>query len=220
MSAIYSSNPDSLNRDGFLAGAIDAAQVGIFGHSRGGYIANIAAFRHDCIKAAASMDSFLWGYSSKGTGLERHPKEFRAKVRTTPKPICACAGRPAGGEPTAEAKFSSLECDGCDFVGDFTVLSFPGWSHGDFATTPWLCGRGESLVTRQQPVRPDTSKMLSEIVKAFFDAHLRGGSVDALGLAVCRYPAIGGAAGVPAALIVLRGGAFPVQAVAPPRRIL
>jgi dienelactone hydrolase len=183
---------DNLNREGFLAGMIDTQKVGIFGHSRGGYIANISAFLYEPIGAAVSVDSFLWGYATKGTGLERHPKPFQAKVRSTSKPILRLCGRPAGADPQIEAAFC-LERDGGDFIGDFTAVAFPGWSHGDFATTPWLCGKGKSILANQRQASTDRAETLVDILQAFFNIQLRGGVQHEFDAAVERHPELAAA---------------------------
>jgi len=181
---------DKLNGAGVLGGMIDAKRVGIFGHSRGGYIANIAAFQNERVKAAVSMDSFLWGYMSEGTGLEKHPPDFQAKVRSTAKPMLRLCGRPADTDPQAEAEFC-LKRDGGDFVGDFSVVAFPGWSHGDFTTTPWSSGKGPELVANQSRIRTGAAETLTDILTLFFDIHLTGVDPGQLDDYIRLHPTLG-----------------------------
>jgi hypothetical protein len=178
-----------LARTGPLQGLIDTGRVGLFGHSRGGYVSNIAAFGSECVKAVASIDSFLWGYSSQGSGLEKHPPAFQATVRSTPKPVLRICGRPAGADSQAEAQFC-LNRDGGDFCGPVVVVACTGWSHMDFATTPWACGRGKELSERQSEPHPEAGSILSDILGAFFDEHLRGQRPDRLAEAVARDPSL------------------------------
>ncbi len=181
---------DELNGEGILSRMIDTKRVGIFGHSRGGYIANISAFLNEQVKAAVSIDSFLWGYMSEGTGLEKHPLDFQAKVRSMSKPLLRLCGRPDGTDPQKEAEFC-LKRDGGDFIGDFSVVAFPGWSHSDFMTTPWSCGKGYDLVANQSRVRADAAETLTDILTTFFDSRLRGADTDQLHGCIRRHPALG-----------------------------
>jgi pimeloyl-ACP methyl ester carboxylesterase len=175
---------DELNGEGVLCGMMDADSVGVFGHSRGGYIANIIAFRHERVKAAASIDCYLWGYAA---GLEGHPPDFQAKVRSTAKPLLRLCGRPAGSDPQMEAEFC-LNRDGGDFIGSFSLVAFPGWSHGDFGTTPWLCGRGPDLLANQSQRRDRAAETLIAILGTFFDIHLLGANPDQLDRCVRQLP--------------------------------
>jgi len=185
-------NFDLIGQQGTLAGMIDTGRVGIFGHSRGGYIANISAFLYDEIAAAVSIDSFLWGYMTKGTGLERHPAAFQKRVVSTAKPILRLCGRPVGSDPQQEAQFC-LKRDGAEFMGDFTVVALPGWQHGEFTTTPWLCGRGTALLENLQKRDTDKASVLLDILTAFFDQQLRAerGKDDALDACIRRQPSLG-----------------------------
>ena len=178
---------DELNGDGVLGGMMDTERVGVFGHSRGGYIANITAFRCERVKAAVSIDSFLWGYAA---GLEGHPPDFQTKVRSTSKPLLRLCGRPAGGNPQKEAEFC-LNRDGGDFIGDFSVAAFPGWAHRDFRTTPWSCGKGPDLLANQAQARPNAAETLTEILTTFFNIHLLGADPDQLYSCIRQHPALG-----------------------------
>lgn len=162
---------DEINAD--LGGIMDISRVGLFGHSRGGYISNIAAYQHNAVSAVASIDCFLWGFATKGTGLERHPAEFQARVRSTPKSVLRLCGRPAGSLPQEEADFC-LQRDSQDFVGDFAVVAFPGWQHGDFRTTPWLCGKGPDLVESHSRGQSIAGEIITGVLTAFFKTSLRG----------------------------------------------
>ncbi len=180
---------EEMNSDGILAGMIDADRVGVLGHSRGGYIANINAFLHERVKAAASIDCFLWGYWCDGTGLDKHPPDFQSKVRSMAKPLLRLCGRPAGTDPQKEAEFC-LQRDGGDFVGGFSVVALPGWLHGDFATTPWLCGMGEELRANQSLGRTERAGMLVAILAAFFDFELRDAAAGGLENCIRKLPGV------------------------------
>ncbi|RYG59082.1 hypothetical protein EON80_26135, partial [bacterium] len=52
---------DILNQTGDWAGLLDLENIGMFGHSRGGYLSNICAVEDKRIKAAVNMDGFIWG---------------------------------------------------------------------------------------------------------------------------------------------------------------
>lgn len=172
-----------LARSGPLRGTVSAGNVGLFGHSRGGYVCNVAAFGHASVRAVASIDSLLWGHWSEvGSGLECHPPEFQATVRSTPKPVLRVCGRPAGADPNAEAAFC-LARDAGDFAGPVDVVACVGWSHDDFATTRQSCGTGRDFVDESEP-RPDAAARLSGVLAAFFGRHLLGGPADALARAV------------------------------------
>ncbi len=163
---------------------------GYFWSLAGGYIANISAFLHERVKAALSIDSFLWGYMSEGTGLEKHPPDFQAKVRSTAKPLLRLCGRPADTNPQQEAELC-LKRDGGDFIGGFSAVAFPGWAHGDFITTPWSCGKGADLVANQSRVRIGAAETLTDILATFFDIQLSGANSAQLDSCIRRYPALG-----------------------------
>ena len=181
---------ENLNGEGPLAGMLDTSQLGIYGHSRGGYIANVSAFMYERLKGAVSIDSFLWGYLSEGTGLEKHPPEFQAKVKSMPKPMLRLCGRPAGTDPQEEAEFC-LKRDGGDFIGSFSVVAFPGWMHVEFATTPWLCGKNAELVANQSRTRMGAGETLASILAAFFDIQLCGADNGQLKECIRRVPGLG-----------------------------
>lgn len=122
-----------INAAGFLAGQLDLSRIGAFGHSRGGYLATIAAVEDPRIRAIANMDGFLWGlWRQSSTGLDGHPATFQERVRSFAAPMLRLRGD-QGSLLKAQRGF---EEESADFGGDFISVALHGWSHGDFATTP------------------------------------------------------------------------------------
>ena len=162
----------SLNVDGPVAGQLDLERVGMFGHSRGGYLSNIMAVADERIKAAVNMDGFLWGLWSETqeTGLNHYPKEWQALARKNRTPVLRMQ---SNQESTAVTR-TNFAREGQDFGGEFVYAALQGFSHGSFALTPWLCGSLETCMNLD--VVPDFRpyEVLMALLSGFFGQHLRG----------------------------------------------
>lgn len=164
---------DALNTDGPFAGALDLNRIGMFGNSRGGYLANISAVEDPRIRAAVNMDGFLWGlWVPQGTGLDEYPVEFQQRARALKTPILRLRGDQGG----AEAARRGFEEERQDFGRTFIYAALRGFTHGDFSTTPWLGGAPEDFdKNAQRPVTdPAHIDLLVGLLADFFDAYLRG----------------------------------------------
>lgn len=127
---------ESLNRTEPFAGKLNLNRIGMFGHSCGGYLANICAVEDARIHAAVNMDGFLWGLWTDGTGLEKYPPEFQQRAHSLQTPIL----RLRSEQQNLEAAHRVFEEEVRDFGGDFISIAIPGFQHGSFATVPWLNG--------------------------------------------------------------------------------
>ena len=157
----------------FFAGQLDFGRIGMFGHSRGGYLSNICAVEESRIRAAANMDGFLWGvWTQQGTGLKELPPEFVQRAIASTKPILRMTSD-QGSKEKARRRF---EEESCDFGGDFISVTPRGWKHGDFATTPWLCGAPPDFAANiRQPIPPvKRIHLLTGLLADFFETYLIG----------------------------------------------
>ncbi|HEY0076033.1 MAG TPA: hypothetical protein VGB77_18175 [Abditibacteriaceae bacterium] len=164
---------ETLNSAGPFAGVLDLSRVGMFGHSRGGYLSNICAVEDERIGAACNMDGFLWGlWVPEGTGLDQYPLEFQQRARALETPLLRLRGDQGG----VEAARRGFEEERLDFGGDFIYAALHGYTHGDFATIPWLCGAPEDLgKNAERPLAdPARVELLSGLLVSFFDTYLLG----------------------------------------------
>jgi hypothetical protein len=62
-----------------------------------------------------------------------------------------------------------------DFGGDFISVALHGFTHGDFATTPWLCGAPEDFGKHTERSAADQARigLLLGLLTDFFDTYLR-----------------------------------------------
>jgi len=163
---------EAINSAGPFAGILDLNQVGMFGNSRGGYLSNICAVEDQRIHAACNMDGFLWGlWVPAGTGLGEYPVEFQGRARALTTPILRLRGDQGG----IEAARRGFDEERLDFGGDFISVALHGFSHGDFATTPWLGGAPEDFgKNAERPVAdPARIQLLVGLLADFFDTYLR-----------------------------------------------
>jgi hypothetical protein len=163
---------ETLNSAGPLAGFLDLSRIGMFGHSRGGYLSNICAVEDERISAACNMDGFLWGlWVATGTGLNEYPADFQKRARALETPILRLRGDQGG----AEAAQRGFEEERLDFGGDFISVALCGFTHGDFATTPWLCGAPEDFGKNAERPAADPARieLLVRLLTDFFDTYLR-----------------------------------------------
>jgi pimeloyl-ACP methyl ester carboxylesterase len=108
----------------------DNTNVGLFGHSRGGYVSVITAVVDPRVKAAANMDGFFWGVWTKNgsTGLGQFPVEFQEKARSCRTPVL----RLQSDQGSVEAARAVFERESADVAGPFTYASMNGFKHGSF----------------------------------------------------------------------------------------
>lgn len=161
------------NAAGPFAGHLDLSRLGAFGHSRGGYVALIAAVEDPRLRAVVNMDGFLWGrWSAAGTALDTFPDYFQTKARAHRTPVL----RLRGDQGDAARARLGFEQESADLAGDFISLAFHGWKHGDFATSPTLCGAPEKLAANLQATTPpDRVTLLHTLLTGFFHDTLRTG---------------------------------------------
>jgi len=159
------------NAAGPFAGQLDLSRIGAFGHSRGGYLALIAAVEDPRLRAVVNMDGFLWGrWSAAGTALDTFPDYFQAKARAHRTPVL----RLRGDQGDAARARHGFEQESADLAGDFISLALHDWKHGDFATSPALCGAPEKLAaTLHASPSPDRVKLLHTLLTGFFHDTLR-----------------------------------------------
>ncbi len=163
---------EHLNTEGPFAELLDLERIGMFGHSRGGYLSNICATEDQRIGAAVNMDGFLWGlWVQEGTGLAEYAAEFQQRARALTTPIL----RLRGDQGSTEAARHGFEEERLDFGGDFISVALHGFSHGDFATTPWLGGAPKDFgKNAERPVAdPARVELLAGLLADFFDTYLR-----------------------------------------------
>ena len=154
-----------------FAGRLDLDRIGMFGHSRGGYLSNICAVEDNRIQAAVNMDGFLWGiWTQHGTGLDEFPAEFVQRAKKMTKPVL----RIRGDQGSSEKARRDFEEEARDFGGDFTSIALHGWKHGDFATAPRLCGSPSNFVANaQHPIIPsERLQIITGLLVDFFETYL------------------------------------------------
>lgn len=162
----------ALNSQGPLAERLNLDQIGALGHSRGGYLANIAAVEDDRIRAAANMDGFLWGIWENGTGLSKYPVNFQERARSLRTPIL----RLVGEQPSRQAAQERFVLESKDFGGLFLFAALQGFEHRHFSSAPYFCATSEATVVALQAMDQyrETVQVLAPILTNFFDASLRG----------------------------------------------
>lgn len=162
----------ALHARGPLAGCLDVGRVGVLGHSRGGYLANIAAVEDDHVCAAANMDGFLWGRWTEGTGLDEYPAEFQERARALRTPIL----RLVGEQPNFAATREKFALESRDFGGPFWFAALRGFEHRHFASAPYLCSRPADAVAAlgRMDEHRRAVEVLAPVLTAFFDAALLG----------------------------------------------
>lgn len=151
-----------------FTGPLDVSRIGMFGHSRGGYLSNICAVEDSRIKAAVNMDGFLWGLWTEGTGLDQYAPDFQARARALQTPILRLRGD-QGSEAAAKRGF---EAEAADFGGDFIFIALSGYGHGSFST-PWMNGMPEnfSKSAGAEPA-PQRTALLASLLMDFFATYL------------------------------------------------
>jgi len=154
---------------GKFIGTPDLSRVGMFGHSRGGYLSNICAVEDSRIRAAANMDGFLWGLWTQGTGLCEYSAGFQSRARVLKTPILRLRGD-QGDSETARCGF---EEERKDFGGDFIFITLDDYEHANFSTTPWLNGVAKNFSenTAEEPSH-ERAELLAMILTDFFDTYL------------------------------------------------
>jgi dienelactone hydrolase len=159
-----------LNESGPFTGLLDLNRIGMFGHSRGGYLSNICAVEDSRIKAAVNMDGFLWGLWTQGTGLNDYPVEFQTRARAMKTPVL----RLRGDQGSPEAAQKGFEEEVKDFGGDFVYMSLHGTNHGGFNTTPWMCGQAKDFGNNAMQAPPPTARveLLMKLLGDFFETYL------------------------------------------------
>jgi len=157
----------------FFTRHLDTGRIGMFGHSRGGYLSNICAVEDNRIRAAVNMDGFLWGiWAQQGTGLNEFSPEFakRARVMTTP------VLRIRGDQGSKEKARLDFEEESRDFGGDFISAALHGFKHGDFVTAPWLNGASPDFATNANHPIPSTEhvQLMTDLLVDFFETYVTG----------------------------------------------
>ena len=157
-----------------LADVIDPSHIGMFGHSRGGYLSNICAVEDSRIRAAANLDGFLWGFWTEGTGLDCFPPNFQRRARSLTTPILRIIAEQANNADT-QRRFDSEKND---FGGPFTLMSLNRFDHSAFETSPFLSLCPDKAVAaikslemnETSPFTHHASQTLVPILDAFFSA--------------------------------------------------
>jgi hypothetical protein len=76
---------ETLNSAGPLAGFLDLSRIGMFGHSRGGYLSNICAVEDERISAACNMDGFYgvsgWQRAPASTSIPLTSRSALARLK-------------------------------------------------------------------------------------------------------------------------------------------
>ncbi|BCM92139.1 hypothetical protein IAD21_04018 [Abditibacteriota bacterium] len=161
---------EELNTIGPFSDRLDLTRIGMFGHSRGGYLSNICAVEDPRIRAAVNMDGFLWGLWTEGTGLDKYPVEFQERAHALKTPIL----RLRGAQVNTEVARRSFEEEVRDFGGDFISVALHGYQHGSFATMPWLNGVSTDFAENamQAPPTPERVELLTALLNDFFATYL------------------------------------------------
>lgn len=90
---------ETLNSAGPLAGVLDLSRIGMFGHSRGGYLSHISAVEGERISAACNRDGFLRGlWVVMGTDLDEYPVDFQQRARALKTRILRLCGDQDGAK--------------------------------------------------------------------------------------------------------------------------
>lgn len=162
----------ALNAQGPLAGSLDVHRVGALGHSRGGYLATIAAVEDERVRAAVNMDGFLWGHWTEGTGLNKWPAEFQARARALRTPIL----RLAGEQPSPSAAQEKFALESRDFGSPFWFAALQGFEHRLFSSAPYLCREPADALAALERIDEHRRaiQVLAPVLTGFFDATLRG----------------------------------------------
>ena len=151
-----------------LVGALDVVRIGMFGHSRGGYLSNICAVEDARIRAAVNMDGFLWGLWTKGTGLTKFSQDFQARAHALRTPVLRRLGDQGGEERTR----GKVDEEKQDFGGDFISIAIEGTNHGGFGT-PWMNGTAKDFARNVASV-PDhgRSALVRGLLADFFETYV------------------------------------------------
>lgn len=148
-----------------LAGKLDLARLGIFGHSNGGAVAVNAAMKDARINAVINMDGYLFG-NVFNSGL---PQPFMSMNKE---------GGQGGDDVIVEqAKTKAY------------LLTIQGASHFNFMDiylwVPLLNGRFLGSIAPQRAV-----EIINRYTLAFFDKHLKGKTVPLLDSSSADYPEV------------------------------
>lgn len=163
---------EKLSRKPKYRDLLDTDQIGMFGHSRGGYVSTLAQAEDPRIKAMGNVDGFLYAYwgTDENSGIENWPLETRKNLRESTAPFLRIRGR--DNLENADYLFNA---DAKDFQGDVNFMILAGWSHASFATSPMFrkitnrreipsfCGLGSD----------EHVSTLSRSVIEFFDIYLK-----------------------------------------------
>lgn len=155
-----------------FGGDLDLDRIGMFGHSRGGYLSTICSVQDPRIQAAINMDGFPWGlWVNEGTGLDQFPEEFQRAAKSRRTPLLRLLGD-QGDPEMARAVF---EREASETSGDFLLAAIHGWKHTDFGQTGFLSGDIKALYKQSfTPAPADRAALLLDTVADFFDTYLHG----------------------------------------------
>ena len=163
----------ALNEQKTLCTALDLDAVGMFGHSRGGYVSTLAMAEDNRLQAAANLDGFLYAYwtGDGSTGIERWPQHTQGALRACRTPVLRICG--GADWPLAQ----QLAHEGTDFNGDFVLTRFADWQHGDFALNNW-CRNWDAdgeLAQVENSYDLQRERQLTAVLHNFFASYLREG---------------------------------------------
>ncbi|MEM6821905.1 MAG: hypothetical protein AAF558_08210 [Verrucomicrobiota bacterium] len=151
---------------------VNLEALGMFGHSRGGYVSTFTQIEDSRIKAVANIDGFLYAYWTNDgtTGINRWPAKTQEQLRASRVPFLRIKG--SIGDLAVDEVFRN---EAKDFSGDFHLVVLKDWSHNQFSTSSCflkLSTQGEEasffLIQNQKRVRELSSHLLT-----FFDRYLR-----------------------------------------------
>ena len=155
-----------------LSETLDLDAVGMFGHSRGGYVSTLFDAEDDRIKAVGNIDGFLYAYWTQDgtTGIDRWPQRTRRKLRESTSPFLRIRRQLSTGNSG-----DLLNAEGRDINGDFTYVIFEGWEHEEFSTSRIQLNkknleRTKTLFSFQPEERVEE---LGSVITEFFDIYLK-----------------------------------------------
>ncbi len=156
-----------------LANAVNLDAIGMFGHSRGGYVSTLADAEDERIKAVGNIDGFLYAYmTNDGTsGINRWPESTQRKLRSSLSPMLRIKGR-----PNLDGIAQQFAGNAKDFNGEFNFVIFEGWDHNDFSTVSYLAvNSGAKEVNSLFSFQPvERVERLRAVMVEFFDIYLKG----------------------------------------------
>ena len=156
-----------------LANAVNLDAIGMFGHSRGGYVSTLADAEDDRIKTMGNIDGFLYAYmTDDGTsGINRWPESTQRNLRSSLSPMLRIKGR-----PNLDRIAQQFADNAKDFNGEFNFVIFKGWNHNDFSTASYLAANsGAKEVNSLISFPPkERAERLGAVIVEFFDIYLKG----------------------------------------------